>query len=64
MISRQPIQAPPVRRPSLVIPHESVPLGNDGQRDHLHWTIQLMHSNNFNDPPQVGEDAYRKRGSI
>jgi len=47
-----------------VIPHESVPLGNDNQRDHLHWTIQLMHSNNFNDPPQVGDDGYRKRGSI
>jgi hypothetical protein len=41
-----------------------MPLAFENYGEELHWMFLLMHSCNFNDPPQVGVDYYRKRGAI
>jgi cyanobactin biosynthesis protein (PatB/AcyB/McaB family) len=64
MSSPQPIQAPPVQRPSFVNPYETLPLENGSNGEAMHWMFLLIHASNFNDPPQVGTEFYRKRGSI
>ena len=64
MSSPQPIQARPVQRPSFVNPYETLPVAIGSYGEKLYWTFLLMHSSNFNDPPQLGVDYYRKRGSI
>jgi cyanobactin biosynthesis protein (PatB/AcyB/McaB family) len=64
MSSPQPIQARPVARPSFVNPYQTLPLAVGSNMEHRYWMFRLMHSSNYNDPPQVGVDYYRKRGSI
>jgi len=64
MSSPQPIQAPPVQRPSLVQPIETLPVANASQSETLYFMFLLMHGCNFNDPPQLSGDFYRKRGSV
>jgi len=64
MSSPQPIQSPPVQRPSFVNPYETLPVAFGSYSETLYWMFILMHSSNFNDPPQLAGDYYRKRGSI
>jgi hypothetical protein len=47
-----------------VNPYQTLPLAVGSNMEHRYWMIRLMHSSNYNDPPQVGVDYYRKRGSI
>ena len=64
MSSPQPIQARPVQRPSFVNPYETLPVSFGSYSETLYWMFILMHSSNFNDPPQIAGDYHRKRGSI
>jgi cyanobactin biosynthesis protein (PatB/AcyB/McaB family) len=64
MSSTLPIQSPPVQRPSFVDPYETLHLADAKPDETLYWMFMLIHGSNFNDPPQVGVDMYRKRGSI
>jgi cyanobactin biosynthesis protein (PatB/AcyB/McaB family) len=45
-----PIQAAPVRRPELVVPHRTVDVVHGSPEQLIAMRIRLMHGANFNDP--------------
>jgi hypothetical protein len=47
-----------------VQPIETLPVANASQSESLYFMFLLMHGCNFNDPPQLSGDFYRKRGSV
>ncbi|WP_219463506.1 cyanobactin biosynthesis system PatB/AcyB/McaB family protein [Nonomuraea rhizosphaerae] len=55
-----PIQAPPVRRPTLVIPHTTVGIQGDSPRDEVRRRALLWYGANYNDPAAFSMSTYQE----
>jgi cyanobactin biosynthesis protein (PatB/AcyB/McaB family) len=56
----RPPQAPPVRRPELVRPHDTIDVVRGTGDQLIARRIELMHGANFNDPPAFEFPAYHR----
>ncbi|UGY91096.1 cyanobactin biosynthesis system PatB/AcyB/McaB family protein [Streptomyces gobiensis] len=58
MAGHQPRQAPPVRRPELVRPHELVDVVHGSPAHLVKIRMDLMHGANVNDPQHFAWPGY------
>lgn len=55
-----PKQAPPVRRPELVVPHSVVDVTHGTPQQLIAMRMRLMHGANFNDPQAFEHPSYER----
>lgn len=60
--SMLPVQAAPVRRPELVLPHQTLDVVNGDPEDLFYARIYLLHGANYNDPAGFDHAAVAARG--
>lgn len=60
--SLMPVQAPPIKRPDLVLPHQTVDVVNGDPEDLFYARIYLLHGANYNDPAAFNHAAITQRG--
>ncbi len=57
-----PVQAAPVKRPDLVLPHQTVDVVNGDPEDLFYVRIYLLHGANYNDPAAFNHAAVTRSG--
>lgn len=61
--SMVPRQVPPVRRPELVQPHDTVDVVSGDPEDLFSVRLALLHGANYNDPAALTESALQEQGA-